>query len=116
MKSEILEAIGAHGTWKMRLKMAAQVNGKGLQPEVICRDDQCRFGQWLHGLPAGLLNRPEVREVRDLHARFHRVAGDVARDIVAGEVGKGMDSLQSGEFDRVSSALMMALQDWRRVA
>lgn len=47
---KMMDAIQAHVKWKMRLQ--DYMNGTSeekLDPIVICRDDQCTMGKWIHG-------------------------------------------------------------------
>jgi Chemoreceptor zinc-binding domain len=50
---DIDTAISAHENWKLRLRN--YLDGKSteqLSPEVVCLDDKCDLGKWLHG-PGG---------------------------------------------------------------
>ena len=47
---DIDTAIAAHENWKLRLQN--YLDGKSnedLKPEVVCLDDRCDLGKWLHG-------------------------------------------------------------------
>jgi hypothetical protein len=88
----VMEAINAHVRWKIRLeKYVDGTSEEKLDPNVICRDDQCQLGRWINGAAlehfhddAGLVT------LRDDHAQFHIIAGEVvakmqANDKVAAE-------------------------------
>lgn len=74
-------AIQAHQAWSQRLR--DYIDGKSseqLDPEVVSCDDKCVLGKWIHGtaLPKfGNLN--EVEGLRDHHAQFHKIAGNIIR-------------------------------------
>jgi len=43
-------AIAAHENWKLRLQnYLDQKSSEDLKPEVVCLDDRCDLGKWLHG-------------------------------------------------------------------
>jgi hypothetical protein len=76
---DIMDAINAHVKWKMRLDK--YVNGTSeemLDPNIICRDDQCTLGKWIHGSAYEYFQGDEgFRTLRDDHASFHLVASKV---------------------------------------
>lgn len=75
----ILEAINAHIRWKIRLeKYLNGTSEEQLDPQIICRDDQCVLGKWIHG-PAlkHFQDDDGFIKLRDDHAQFHVVAGMV---------------------------------------
>lgn len=114
MINEITTAIGAHGAWKLKLRTAISHGSSDVKPEIVCRDDQCAFGKWLHGPSLG----PDVRAgkpyevVKRLHADFHRCAGDVLRKAVSGQK-RDADALFEGEFAERSQILVVALTKWK---
>lgn len=114
LSNEITDAIGAHGIWKMRLRTAVQMDDRSLDVAQICRDDACRFGQWLGALPAETRQQPQVREVALLHRAFHKAAGDVASLITAGQHDEAEASMQSGAFSDISGKLSLSLMQWKR--
>ena len=72
-------AIGAHQNWKDRLALYLDGNStEDLRPEVICHDDRCDLGKWVHNNGKKFYGDEVVfqRLVGD-HAAFHRAAGDV---------------------------------------
>lgn len=112
-KQEITEAIGAHGTWKMRLQTAAQtgrLNGRAVD---LARDDLCRFGQWLGGLPPEVTGTDPVREVKRLHREFHGLAGGVARQVEDGDMAGARATLETGKLGECSTRLARALTAWK---
>jgi len=81
----IMDAINAHIKWKIRLE--SYLNGTSeekLDPNIVCRDDQCVLGKWIHG-PAlkHFQNDDGFTTLRDDHAQFHVVAGKVVSNVQA---------------------------------
>jgi hypothetical protein len=114
IRTEITEAIGAHGAWKTRLKAAALAGATAIDPRQVADCHACRFGQWLD---AHLSANPEDRAARrifDLHQRFHRAAGEVAEAICAGHGDQAVRDVETGPFKGASDALVAAMMDWRR--
>lgn len=110
--TKLNEAIGAHGAWKLRLRMAAQ---KGTSSEVIDNAGDCHacdFGRWLDSLPGDVRAQPEARRTIDLHAAFHKCAGHVAQMAVQGQKDKALAMLEN-EFNDASSALKNAVVSWK---
>lgn len=75
------EAIQAHQAWSQRLKQYIDGDSdEQLDADVVSCDDKCVLGKWIHGtaLPKyGHLN--EAGELRDHHAQFHKIAGNIIR-------------------------------------
>ncbi len=109
------KAIDAHRQWKVKLRKAIAERDT-LDSDVICRDDQCPLGQWLHG-PGGVQwgARPAFVALLNTHAEFHRTAGAVAKQINAGHYSQAEQLIGSGSaFAQVSSAVAMALTRAKR--
>lgn len=108
----IPEAITAHVNWKVRLQK--YVDGKSdekLDPMVICRDDQCTLGQWIHGPATKHFHADKAfHTLRADHAQFHYVAANVVRYMQEGDQA-GAQALLKGEYARVSHHVMMMLNE-----
>ncbi len=80
------EAVAAHQKWKTRLQ--ACINGTSeekLSPAVVGRDDQCVLGKWIHGQGRATFGtRAEFDQLREAHAKFHRIAGTVLVEVYEG--------------------------------
>lgn len=88
----IMKAINAHVRWKIRLeKYVDGTSEEKLDPKIVCRDDQCQLGKWINGPALAHFRDDEgLATLRDHHAQFHVVAGEVvnkmhANDKVAAE-------------------------------
>jgi hypothetical protein len=104
-------AIDAHMAWKVRLeKCMAGNNEEGLKVDVVCRDDQCVLGKWIHG-PGGQQfgYLREFQEMKMEHMRFHLAAGDVLACCVAGDKEGAAEKLRAGEYPRASARVKLHL-------
>ena len=112
--SQIDDAIGAHGMWKMRLRTAVRTGKCEISAHDAGCDGKCKFGQWLYStalspqLQAGM----PYQVVKRLHAEFHQAAGDVLRDALDGRVPMAQARLD-GEFTQRSEKLVRALMKWK---
>jgi Chemoreceptor zinc-binding domain len=114
LHTELRAAIGAHGVWKQRLRTAIRTGSRSLDPDTLCRDDACRFGQWLSSLPTETAAHAVVRRTAECHRRFHQAAGQVASLALAGRPAEASAMLDQGAFHDASEALALALADWLR--
>ena len=117
MADSISKAISAHGTWKRRLADAIASGRSEFSVAAVRVDNQCEFGCWLHGLPAAEQRKPECVRVRDLQAKFHHEAANTLALALAGKKSDAERSMTlGGPFAVASSALTMAMMDWRQKA
>ncbi len=95
-----MSAIEAHVRWKIRLEAyIAGTSEEQLDPEVVCRDDQCPLGKWIYsdgGQQYG--DNPEFEAMRLTHAKFHQCAGDVIRLVDEGNKEEASRLLCSGDY------------------
>jgi len=79
----IMDAINAHIKWKIRLeKYLAGTSEEKLDPAVVCRDDQCVLGKWIHGSAEKHFQDGEgLKVLRDDHAEFHVIAGKIVSSV-----------------------------------
>ena len=50
LKDEISAAIGAHGSWKTRIRTAIESGTSEFSPLNVAADNKCAFGKWLYGV------------------------------------------------------------------
>ena len=79
------EAIAAHSAWKNKLKTYLRQPNKSLDANTVASDNQCVLGKWLYGEGAKHSALPEFKELKNLHANFHRAAADLIKRADAGE-------------------------------
>ncbi|PXW95496.1 methyl-accepting chemotaxis protein [Sphaerotilus hippei] len=110
-------AIAAHRAWKDKLLEALREQ-RQLDVDVICRDDRCALGQWLHGAARQRWGRqPGFSALVEQHRQFHESVGEIGRHINQGDGTRARQLLgQDGRFSRAStevvSSLMVARRGW----
>lgn len=112
--SEINNALGAHGAWKLKLKTAVQLGHSTVSPTQIACDKSCAFGTWLHGTSIDTPTRSGMpyQVVRRLHAEFHECASRVASLANSGQK-EAAALLLDGEYKQRSEKLSRALTKWK---
>lgn len=107
-------AIGAHGSWKLRLREAVQTGKTEWQVETVRRDDACVFGKWLAKLPANVRATDEGKQVAAYHTHFHRLVAGILEQVMAGQRQEAAKEIGAGsEFASLSSQLMQAMMEWK---
>ncbi|MBS1190150.1 MAG: methyl-accepting chemotaxis sensory transducer [Rhodocyclaceae bacterium] len=103
--------IQAHRDWRTRLTNYINgVSGDPLDEAVICRDDRCALGQWIHGHGEKFYGDLEkFRDMRNHHAEFHRSAGKVVHCFKNDGLAAAR-KLMHNDFDRNSLTVINDLQ------
>ncbi|MDR3487011.1 MAG: CZB domain-containing protein [Bradyrhizobium sp.] len=117
LKEEITKAIGAHGMWKARLKMAIETGKTDASVTDVGKDNVCAFGQWLYGpsVDAAMKGSGEFKEVQKLHAEFHKIAAQVLQLALQGKKGEADKVMAQGSaFTDVSGRLTSAMMRWQK--
>lgn len=117
--NEIEKAIGAHGMWKTRLKTAIDSGQIDTPVETIKKDNQCAFGKWLYGstLTASDKTSEHYRQILDLHAEFHRIAGQVVELALQGKRKEAEQMMSlNGAYSSISAKLTKAMIDWKKIS
>jgi len=111
----IMDAITAHIKWKVRLQ--DYLNGTSteqLDPMVICRDDQCALGKWIHGPALKHFHEHQAfHKLRADHAQFHFVAGTVVKKAQEND-RTGANALMENDYAHASHKVVQALNDLNR--
>jgi hypothetical protein len=112
----IMDEIDSHIRWKVRLqKYLGGSSGETLDPEVICRDDRCTLGQWIHGPARNHFNDSDgYKLLRAKHAKFHAVAGEVVKKAQHNEKAAAQRMMEN-EYRYVSHELVMALAEFNKL-
>jgi hypothetical protein len=112
---EILKAMNAHGAWKLRLRSAIVTGNSDVSPEVAKCDDKCDFGKWLLGSSgtAEVRGDAHYQRIRQLHADFHKSAGEVLQSALNNQTDRA-NALLAGSFSEQSHTLMVELTKWKR--
>lgn len=108
----VMDAVQAHVKWKVRLQ--DYLNGTSqekLDPMVICRDDQCTLGKWIHGPALKHFHEDTTfHQLRADHAQFHFIAGTVVKHVQANE-RDAAEALMDGDYNRTSHKVVHALTE-----
>ena len=108
---DIQTAIGAHENWRLRLQ--AHLDGRSKEEfsaEVICFDDRCDLGKWIHSTgKARLGTYPGFTALMSHHKMFHYAASNVVALNKSGKVDDARKMLD-GQFLSFSIAVVDDLQ------
>ena len=102
----------------MKLKRAASRGELEVPAADVTRDDLCTFGKWLKDIETD----PDVQgsaafeEVQAKHTAFHKVAGQIAAQIEAGQTDAASKGLDDSAFKDASAELASALYTWKATA
>lgn len=109
---DLFTAISAHVSWKVRLQSYMSGNSaEEMDPEVICCDDRCELGKWIHGPGLKHFFADEAfHELRIDHAKFHMVAANVVRHVQANKQADAQQ-LMDGEYRKISHKLVHTLTE-----
>lgn len=112
---DIDTAIAAHENWKLRLRN--YLDGKSteqLSPEVLCLDDKCDLGKWLHG-PGGqrLGKYPAFTMLVARHKYFHVQASTVVALSQSGDKEKAEATLKT-HYEHGSTQTVLLLKELKR--
>lgn len=110
-------AIGAHQNWKNRL--ISYLEGQStedLRPEVICHDDRCDLGKWIHSDGQRQLGQYSMfAELRATHKMFHQQASSVVALHQAGKK-EAAKWLLDGEYAKTSDKVVRRLMDLKTLS
>lgn len=112
---DIDTAIAAHENWKLRLQNYLNGNSdEVLQPEIVCLDDRCDLGKWLHG-PGGqrLGKYPAFSMLVARHKYFHIQASTVVALAQANDKDKASQMLDSS-YRHASNQVVHLLKELKR--
>ncbi len=97
-------AIQAHVLWRVRLE--AYVDGTSdekLNPNTVGRDDCCDLGKWIYGVGGRHYGaHPIFPDLKEVHACFHKAAGEVVHCVDSGDIEKARKLLLQGEYTTCS--------------
>ncbi len=108
---DFYKAIEAHQRWKVRLSsyIKGESNEK-LDWQVICKDDQCALGKWLHHDARVPHSEFELFTLLiEQHAEFHRRAGEVVQLTDEGMQDAALKLVTNGDYARASHKVIASL-------
>lgn len=109
----IMDEINAHVLWKIRLeKYLNGTSEEKLEPKVVCRDDQCKLGIWIHGPALKHFHATDegFKNLRDDHAKFHVIASHVVENVQADDKAAAQ-VLMKGEYMQASHKVVHDLTE-----
>ena len=72
------DAIVAHTNWKNRIKRS--IDGQEqFDPATVSKDSVCELGKWIYGEGVKYVSLPEFQLMKQKHAQFHQLAGEIIR-------------------------------------
>lgn len=109
---DVMDAINAHVRWKVRLdKYVHGTSDETLDPQLICRDDQCALGKWIHGAAQEFFKNDDgFSELRDDHAKFHIVASQVVAKVQENDTVTA-EAILKGEYQSASRKVVNDLTE-----
>lgn len=109
---DVMEAINAHVRWKIRLeKYLSGTSEEQLDPKIVCRDDQCVLGKWIHGVAHEHFQNDEgFKTLRTDHAQFHVVAGKVVTSVQSNDKATA-EALMKNEYLQASRKVVHDLTE-----
>lgn len=112
---DIDTAIAAHENWKLRLQnYLNKKSAEDLKPEVVCLDDRCDLGKWLHGPGRQRLGKyPAFSVLIARHKFFHLQASTVVALAQAGDREKANQALDTS-YRHASNQVVLLLKDLKR--
>jgi hypothetical protein len=112
---DIDAAIAAHENWKARLQAQLhQSRTENLDPAVVCQDDRCALGQWLHGPGRERLGKyPAFSVLVARHQYFHVQASTVVAQVHSGDRASAERTLDTG-FRHASNQVLLLLKELKR--
>jgi methyl-accepting chemotaxis protein len=107
--------IDGHRQWKVKLRDAIEA-GDQVDAATLSRDDCCSLGKWIYADGQRLSGRASFTALVSNHARFHKVAGEVAQLINAGRSHEAEDALAPDTpFTTATSDVVMVLSAAKRL-
>lgn len=105
-------AMMAHDNWKLRLEACVDGTSKeDLRPDVVCCDERCDLGKWIHGDGEAHLGQyMTFQDLKATHKMFHYTASNVLTLSQAGRRDEAHDLLH-GEFSKLSTTVKRRLED-----
>ena len=104
-------AVSAHENWKNRLQAyLAGTSKEVFDANVICFDDRCDLGKWIHSTGKARLGQyPGFTALMSHHKMFHFAASNVVALQRRGKTAEA-DVILNGQFTQFSNSMVGDLQ------
>lgn len=114
---DIQVAIAAHENWKNRLQAYLEGTSKEVfDATVICFDDRCDLGKWIHSSGQAKLGRyPGFTALMSHHKMFHFAASNVVALQSRGKTAEA-DVILKGQFAQFSKSVVGELNALSAIA
>lgn len=112
---DIERAIESHENWKLRLRKVLEGHSdEVLDPSVVCRDDACVLGQWLHGAGERRLGKyPAFTVLVARHQYFHQQAANVVAHVQSSRNAQAEQVFNSA-YRHASNQVVLLLKELKR--
>ncbi|MCX6270335.1 MAG: CZB domain-containing protein [Bacteroidetes bacterium] len=85
------------------------------KPVIVKSDNACEFEKWLYSLSVDEKSSIDYNNVKNLHAEFHKIAGDILQKAISGNKDEAKTKFSfGGNYGMASSKLCIALYDWMK--
>jgi methyl-accepting chemotaxis protein len=106
--------IDTHQAWKQKLRNAIGGGAeRKLNPDDICKDNQCALGKWIYGAGKEYADTAEYEPLRHTHAEFHVCAADILRKAQTGDKD-GANAMLVGDFFDLSNRTVQQIVAMKR--
>lgn len=112
------KAISAHLGWRSRLNNYINNPDGSLKSEIVCMDNQCELGQWLHGIGK---NNPKsslkiYSDLMSSHADFHQAAGKIVDLINHRQLDDALEEMRPhSHFVQKSKETVSMIKEFQKV-
>jgi hypothetical protein len=112
---DLQAALVDHQRWADRLhRYGLGDRSHPLDADFVCQTDHCALGHWLRAHTNwAAAHATDLQQLTDEHAAFHLKAAVVITLVQTGAVESALQSVQYGDFARVSARLMLHLHALR---
>jgi PAS domain S-box-containing protein len=108
----IEEAINAHNAWKEHLLHAIAHPNDNIDCDKISADNLCALGAWIERIGPHFIENEHFQRLKNAHSKFHLCAGNIVKQIKAGDPIKAEIALGKGsEYNQVSHEILEALNN-----
>jgi hypothetical protein len=113
-KQRAESVVKAHIGWFQDLRKAVETGHSDLVPAVVAEDTECEFGKWVHSELRALCPADLFKEIKGIHAGFHRTAAAVLTLALNGRQADARARLgSSSELGELSRDLIQKVNQLR---
>lgn len=108
------QAIALHVEWKAKLRSYLKKPDHSLDPNIIEKDNECTLGKWIYGEGSIYSDNELYIQLVSEHARFHKCAAFIIREIHAGHTEKAEDMIGlASEYTEISASVVTKIRKLR---